>query len=219
MSECPEIDAIIFDFDGVLVESVSIKGDALVKLYEAEGADIQAAVLRYHEMHGGVSRYDKIRYYEETLCGRVCSEERIAELAQKFSDIVEQLVVAAPWVEGAKEFLDKYSLTIPFYVASATPDAELKRIVEARGMSGYFKGVYGAPKKKYEHIADIMVQHNYDSNRLVMIGDAIADFEAAQKTATHFVGRKLPDRASPFPEGTVLIDDLTTLDQKIRLAV
>ena len=38
------IKAIIFDFDGVLVESVNVKGDAFVALYENESKEIQKKV-------------------------------------------------------------------------------------------------------------------------------------------------------------------------------
>ena len=62
-----DVQAIVFDFDGVLPESVKAKGDAFYALYQAEGSNIQQQVLDYHLANGGVSRFDKIRYYEETL--------------------------------------------------------------------------------------------------------------------------------------------------------
>ncbi len=212
-----EIEAIIFDFDGVLVESVNIKGAAFVELYKNENIDIQAQVLEYHNKHGGVTRYDKIRHYEKTLCGRDVVEDKVMELAGDFSDIVEDCVVKSPWVIGAKDFLEKHYKNVPFYVASATPEDELKRIVKSRNMDGYFKGIYGAPKRKDEHIDNIMAKNNYIAKHVLMIGDAMSDYEAAQKTGTHFIGRKLPAQASPFPDGTLLINDLTELESLIEL--
>jgi beta-phosphoglucomutase-like phosphatase (HAD superfamily) len=54
--------AIIFDFDGVLVESVDIKTDAFRELFKdyPQYVDEFAA---YHEYNGGVSRFEKIKYF------------------------------------------------------------------------------------------------------------------------------------------------------------
>ncbi len=211
-----ELEAIIFDFDGVLAESVNIKGDAFVELYKNESPDIQKQVLAYHEEHGGVTRYDKIRYYETVLCGREINEKRVMEIASDFSDIVEDLVVKSPWVEGAKDFLEKYHSVMPFYVASATPEEELRRIVENRGMNKYFKGIYGAPKKKSEHIFAVMSANNYSAERVLMVGDAMTDYDAAVSAGVHFIGRKLQGQCAPFPDGTAIINDLSELEALIE---
>ena len=53
------IKAIIFDFDGVLVESLDIKTRAFAKLFGPEGPDMAKRVVDYHLQNGGVSRYEK----------------------------------------------------------------------------------------------------------------------------------------------------------------
>lgn len=210
-------EAIVFDFDGVLAESVSIKGDAFVKLYEDETLEIQDKVLRYHNENGGVTRYDKIRYYETELCARVCTEERVQELAQKFSDIVEQLVVQSAWVNGAKEMLEALKeKDTPLYVASATPQAELERIIIARGMEHYFKGIFGAPTKKDQHIRVISAKNGYDLSAMLMVGDAITDYNAAKAAGTDFLGRLIDPNQNPFPEGTKTIPDMSGFMEAIR---
>ena len=210
-----EIEAIIFDFDGVLAESVNIKGDAFVELYKNEGEDIQKQVLAYHQENGGVSRFDKIRYYETVLCGRSVTEQGVIDIANRFAEIVESGVIQSDWVSGAKDVLEQYYQKLPLYVASATPQDELRRIVEARKMSHYFKEINGTPKKKDEHLADILSENGYQAMRTLMIGDAITDYNAAQKNGTVFIGRLLPNQASPFPDDTILIKDLTELSNLI----
>ncbi len=210
------IKTIIFDFDGVLVESVNVKGEAFVGLYANENQDIQDKVLAYHNAHGGVTRHDKIKYYETQILGKSLTEQRLQERAQEFSNLVEQRVIDSPWVNGAKAFLESYADQIPLYMASATPVEELLRIVQQRGMAHYFKGIFGAPVKKAVHIQNILDDLNLKPDQAVMIGDAMSDFEAAQVTHTHFIGRKLEDREPPFPQGTKIIEDLTTLESAIK---
>lgn len=210
------IKTIIFDFDGVLVESVNVKGEAFVGLYANESQDIQEQVLAYHNAHGGVTRHDKIKYYETQLLSKELTEQRLQDRAQEFSNLVEQRVVDSAWVRGAKAFLEGYADHIPLYMASATPEEELLRIVEKRGMSHYFKAIYGAPVKKAVHIQRVLDDLGINPDQAVMIGDAMSDFEAAQAAQTHFIGRKLRDREPPFPQGTMIIDDLTTLEGVIK---
>lgn len=205
------LDAIVFDFDGVLAESVNVKGDAFYALYEHEGPEIQQQVLDYHLAHGGVSRFDKIRYYEGTLLDRPATEEKVEEMANRFSVLVEKKVVASDWVKGAKDFLETYYTQIPLFVASATPQEELERIVENRGMTHYFKTVFGSPTKKAVHLDFVMREHGFAKHKTFMIGDTISDYNAAQEAGTQFIGRNPPNLPSPFPEGTIVIKDLTTL--------
>ncbi|PJB69206.1 MAG: HAD family hydrolase [Alphaproteobacteria bacterium CG_4_9_14_3_um_filter_47_13] len=211
------IKTLVFDFDGVLVESVPIKGQAFVALYQEESPDIQQQVLAYHEAHGGVSRFDKIRYYE-ALCGRKVDGAGVRMLADRFSAIVEEQVVNAPWVTGAREFLEEYKGKLPLYVASATPHEELLRIIEKRAMSSYFNHVYGAPKKKHEALITVMRIHGCKPQDILMIGDALTDYEAAQKAGTGFIGRMLPEQATKFPDGTIQIKDLTALREFITMS-
>lgn len=200
--------AIIFDFDGVLVESVDVKGEAFVALYEADGADVQARVRAYHDAHGGVSRFEKIKLFEEEYCGRTANEARVNALADRFSEIVERRVVEADAVAGAMEFLLDYEGAVPLYVASATPQDELRRIVSKRGMDGFFNGVLGSPRKKDVLLADIIAEHGYDAALVLMVGDAITDYNAATVCGTAFLGRVPPGHPSPFPPGTRVVPDL-----------
>ncbi len=203
--------AIIFDFDGVLVESVAVKGLAFGALYEGEGSEFQAQVIAYHEAHGGVSRFDKIRYFEEELLGRKVSDEDVKIIASRFSDLVEERVVGCEPVSGALEFLEEFSGRLPLFVASATPTEELKRIVEKRSMAAHFKGVYGSPASKAENIAAILEAFQYDADRTLMIGDTMSDFKGASMVGVEFLGRAPPGETSPFPPGTKIIPDLTRL--------
>jgi phosphoglycolate phosphatase-like HAD superfamily hydrolase len=203
--------AIIFDFDGVLVESVGIKGDAFVALYERESPEIRKQVLDYHNRNGGVSRFDKIRYFEKDLLERPASDAQVRIRAQEFGDIVERKVVECPWVAGAQEFLKFWHDRLPLFVASATPQEELERIVRDRGANHYFREVLGTPVTKREHIANIMNSNGWKAGDLVMVGDAITDYDAAKVNDISFVGRVACGGISPFPEGTRTIEDLRSL--------
>lgn len=201
------IKAIIFDFDGVLVESVDIKTCAFAELFNGYGQEIVEKVVDYHLKNLGISRYDKFKYYYRVLLGREISKIEEKILGQKFSSLVENMVVNAPWVSGAKDFLDMYHNELNFYVASGTPDDELKRIIKARNMEHYFRSIFGSSRKKEEILCSILKENQYTPDEVFMVGDAISDCVGAQKAGIRFVGRVPGGHESPFPSKTLFFNN------------
>ena len=59
--------AIIFDFDGVILDSMGIKSEASAKIYEPYGDEIVKKVMEHHEANGEMSRYKKFEYYHKNF--------------------------------------------------------------------------------------------------------------------------------------------------------
>jgi len=205
--------AIFFDFDGVLVESVDIKTRAFAKLFEKEGEGVVRQVVAYHLRHGGLSRYEKIRYYYDHLLRRPLSDEQLNDVATAFSRLVVDEVVEAPYVKGALEFLTAFHDRCALYTISGTPEQEMKDIIRRRGMDVFFKGVYGAPRKKDDLVRMIMQDEGYAADEALFVGDALTDLEAAKANSVAFIAR-VADGSHNFFEGMNLpiISDLTELN-------
>jgi HAD superfamily hydrolase (TIGR01549 family) len=204
--------AIIFDFDGVIVESGKIKTQAFAELYRPYGEDIVAQVVQFHIRNGGMSRYRKFRHFQQYFLGKpplTAAEEKALDI--RFSELVVEAVVAAETVPGAMELIRQQAGKIPLFIASGTPEAELKVIVERRGLTPYFKEVRGAPALKPAIIAEILSAYALKSESVLMIGDAMADFEGAQTNGTPFLGRVHPDDQNPFPADVQIVPDLRGL--------
>jgi phosphoglycolate phosphatase-like HAD superfamily hydrolase len=204
-------DALILDFDGVVLQSVDVKTRAFIELYAEHGPGVVAKVLEHHLVHGGVSRFEKFRLYHSAFLGRELGAEEEAALGARFSALVEDAVVAAPWVPGAREFLESNHRRMALFVASGTPETELVRIVGRRGMAHYFAGVHGSPRTKGEIIATCIREGRFDHTRVLMVGDAITDYEGAQEAGTAFLG--IARERGAFPEAVPLLPDLTELER------
>lgn len=211
---CGPLAAVILDFDGVLVESVDVKTRAFASLYGSYGADIVRKVVEYHLQHGGVSRYAKFRHFHNVLLRKPLGAAEEAELGQRFSELVEDAVVEAAWVGGARQFLEKWHAHRPLFVASGTPDEELRRIIARRQMSHYFAGVRGASATKAEIISAFLAEYHFAPTHVVMVGDARTDFEAAVETGVGFIGVS-GSGVHPFPETVPVLRDLSTLDERL----
>jgi len=183
------IKAVFFDFDGVLVESLDIKNKAFAGLFERESADARRAIMDYHLAHAGVSRYDKFRYFYKEILKRPLSEKEFAWLCERFSALAAGNVIKAPYVKGAREFLDGFHKRYALYVVSATPREEIAGIVKRRGMSGYFRAVYGAPDAKKDVVKKVIADEGMDPADAVYVGDALSDYEAAVSNGVGFIAR------------------------------
>lgn len=203
-------DALVFDFDGVLIESTDIKTDAFAEIYRQYGDDVAGKAIAYHLEHAGISRYVKFHHLHQTLLGIRLSDAEVAKLGEQFSQLVLDAVVAAPWVRGAREFLESYNATLPLFVASGTPDQELKAIVARRGMERYFRAAHGAPASKGEIIGLIINAYGFEAERVLVVGDAATDLAGAQEAGARFIGR-IHDAPNPFPSHITVIPDLLRL--------
>jgi len=202
----------------VLAETNAIKNDAYSRLYRPYGADVHARVMEYIDSREGISRVVKIREAHKAFLGVELSEAELADLAGTYSRMVEEAVVAARWVAGAREFLEARAGRLPMAVISGTPEAEMRRIVEKRDMARYFVAVRGSPPKKPPIVRELLARHRLRAERTVFVGDAPFDREAALETGLRFIGRVPADRPSPFPDGTATVPDLTGLAAALEFA-
>jgi phosphoglycolate phosphatase-like HAD superfamily hydrolase len=180
-------------------------------MYQEYGDDIVAKVKGYHLTHGGVSRYDKFRYFSKELLGKELTGAELDILGIQFSKLVENAVVEAPYVGGALEFLERYYTQFPLYVVSATPTDELVRIVSRRNMQRYFRKIYGSPTTKGCLISNILSENVYEKNMVVMVGDALADYSGAMDAGVRFIGRVAKENDNIFPPDVDVIRDLSGL--------
>jgi phosphoglycolate phosphatase-like HAD superfamily hydrolase len=203
---------IIYDFDGVICDSVNVKTQAFAELYKSHGKEIQDQVISYHLEHGGISRFEKIRYFQETLLQSPASEEKVQELAGNFTDMVKEKVIASMYINGAKEFIQQHADICEQYICTGTPEVEIIEIIHRRGLTSFFKGVYGSPKTKTQIINEILSATGYKAEESVFLGDAMTDYKAAKVCGMPFIGIKSNDTV--FPEGTFVLEDFN--DKKLE---
>jgi len=175
------IKGIIFDFDGVVAESVQVKTDAFMELYILYGQDVVQKVRKHHEFNGGMSRYEKIKYYHKTFLDITLTQEEIMQLANQFSKLVVDRVIKAPYVQGVLEYIIKNHKKYKLFISTGTPNGEINTILKERGIAKYFTGVYGSPDKKNIHLDHIMMSFNLKPDEIIFYGDSKTDLDAAQK--------------------------------------
>ena len=188
-----QVKSIIFDFDGVILESGNIKTEAFLEVF-ADFPQHQQAILHHHLENLSVSRYDKFAWIYRELLGQVYTPTEQERLGDAFSTIVLDKILACPFVPGALETLEALQGMYPMFVASGTPQEELELIVRERGLDRYFVEVWGTPLKKVEIIRDILARFNLRREEVLFVGDGVSDYQAATETGLIFLARDTPDQ-------------------------
>ena len=190
--------ALVFDFDGVLADSVEVKTAAFKAVFQEWGDAVQQKVAEHHLNHGGMTRTEKFVYYYKAFLGRKLGEEGLETLCRKFSSLVVEKVISAPEIPGAGAFLDRCRAEgIPCFVDSATPDAELAVIIRKRGIAGYFREILGADRSKRENLEWILETYGLEGEDCLFFGDAGSDYDAASGCGSDFLGI-LPNSEAPL---------------------
>jgi HAD superfamily hydrolase (TIGR01549 family) len=204
--------AVFWDFDGVVLDSVDVKTKAFSLMFRQYGPDIESAVREYHLSNGGISRFVKFRYFYNHLLNRSISEEELTVLSEQFSSLVYQEVLKAPFIPGAVETLNRlYNKGIPAFVVSGTPEEEVQKIVNARKLMHLFVEVHGSPREKSDIVIEILARNGYNPFECLFLGDSMNDYEAATKTGIDFIGIVLPDAISTFPAGTRIMTEVNLI--------
>ena len=185
-----KLEAVVFDCDGVILESADLKSEAFRRIGGLFGPEIQGRFYEYHLRHTGVSRYEKFAWLYRTEYEREITLEDSRRLGELFTDYCLEAVRAASFVPGFEESLAwLQGQGAALFVASGTPQSELEETLAAKGLSDRFQGILGTPPAKSELLAKIIEEGPFNPSLVLMVGDGETDLKAAQANGTLFFGR------------------------------
>ena len=179
-------EAFFFDFDGVIVDSVPIKASAFKKLFEPYGKHVADKVYNDHLNSLGVNRRKKLAVYYHDFLEQTLSERQLDRVCERFSDIVVDAIVNAPFIPGIEDYLMSVYKEKPTFVISSAPDAELKDIIERRKLGHYFNEVFGSSENKAVTIDTLIRDYSLNPRKCIFYGDAESDYRAAMVSRVQF---------------------------------
>ncbi|GAB2706128.1 HAD family hydrolase [Mucilaginibacter koreensis] len=193
---------IIWDFDGVILDSMPIRDSGFSAIFEGYPAEQVEQLLAYHKSNGGISRFAKIRYFYQEILKQDITDEKVNDYAAAFSKIMKQRLtnkdlLIAESVAFIKSSYQKYN----FHVVSASEQSELRYLIEYLNLQPYFKSVHGSPVPKIENVKKVIEENHYNRAETCLIGDSGNDHEASEINGIHFFGYnnlKLVDRGQGY---------------------
>ncbi len=197
--------AIIYDFDGVVCDSVNVKTEAFAEMYKPYGDHIVRQVVNYHLLNGGVSRLEKFKYFHDKFLGIEIDQAKVHQMAEQFASLVMHKVIISEFIPGSFEFIKSRSENYLQFICTGTPESEILEILRQRNLSSFFNGIYGSPEKKAGIIKRIASEFNLSSEEMIFFGDSMTDYDAALEMGVDFLG--IINEHTVFPNGTKLIEN------------
>ena len=205
------IDLVVFDCDGVLLDTMAAKIEAFRSWVPEKHAGLRAAFMDAVMQGFGKSRRTHIENFYCQTVGVEPDPVFLEAEIDRFTDICEPMCASAAWRLGSKEFVQAcVAAGIPRYVLSGTPQKPLEDMLQSTGGTELFDVIIGSPPAKPESMERILAETDIPAHRTVFIGDANADHLAALHVGAHFV--YFPSEAArPVNEIATEVTDLRQL--------
>ena len=177
---------LIFDCDGVILNSNKIKTQAFFDATEHISHEAGQALQDYHVQNGGISRYAKFEYFITEILNQDFNEALYHELLQRFAQSVKIGLMNCEVAEGLDELRAK-TLDANWLIVSGGDQAELREVFAARGLNQYFNGgIFGSPNNK-ETILKRETKNCNIIGRSLFLGDSMYDYQAAKTAKMDFI--------------------------------
>lgn len=177
---------VVFDCDGVILDSNWLKSDAFGAALEGEPDERRREFVAWHRANGGISRYVKFAHYFEKMYPVPDAEARARAAIDRYAALVQQGLLSCDELPGLRMLLARLNdAGVPCFVNSGGAENELREVLASRDLAKYFAGIFGSPATKPDNMQRIA---EIDSAMPgLFLGDAKSDFDAASGAGFDFV--------------------------------
>jgi phosphoglycolate phosphatase-like HAD superfamily hydrolase len=194
---------LVFDCDGVVLDSNSVKTQAFHDVALPFGAAAAETFVDYHQANGGISRYRKFEYFLREIVGAEDQHSLLPGLLERYAAAVRQGLLEceiAPGLRALREYLPDSR----WLIVSGGDEAELRQVFAARGLATLFDGgIFGSPTPKDNILAREQANGNIQGPSL-FLGDSRFDHVCAHAANLDFI---FLDRWSEFHDASAYFAD------------
>jgi phosphoglycolate phosphatase-like HAD superfamily hydrolase len=186
--------AYLFDFDGVILNSARIKEHGFAEMFADFNTALVGQFLAYHHANGGLSRFEKIRYFYEKIAQIPLPEGEVERRAQQFSEKMRmELKNPAYLIPDTIHFVQRLQGVAACHVVSAAEQHELRFLCQELGIAPLFNSIHGSPTPKRVLVSELLAGVPYTAQECVLIGDSLNDYHAAAENNVEFWGYNNPE--------------------------
>ena len=174
---------IVFDCDGVILDSNKVKTQAFYDTALTFGENAANRLVKFHVERGGVSRYEKFKWFIESLepedLAFNSGEPDLNELLSSYAKEVHKGLRNCQIAEGLAELRNKTESST-WLIVSGGDQSELRELFAERNIAQYFDGgIFGSPDTKEK-----ILKRELDNKNLILpavfIGDSKYDYTASE---------------------------------------
>lgn len=181
---------VVFDFDGVLADTIKIKGNVFATLFKDHGLRIKKFANKFHLENVGLNRKKKFIKISEQFGKYNINEKELEKLNKEFnstySRFYKKIKINLDFINFIKKNKNKYK----FYISSTAPKKEIKSILKFNKFKKFFIKIYGSEISKESALKQILKKNKTNKSNIIFIGDSKHDLNAAKKTNIFFISYK-----------------------------
>ncbi len=186
MREVTGYKTLVFDCDGVILDSNKVRAQAFYNAALPYGEPHAAALREYHILHGGVSRYVKFEVLLRDMVGIPVTEAAMKALLHQFTTEATVGLLKCDIATGLED-LRKATPHARWMLVSGADEQELRSVFAQRGIAQWFDGgIFGSPSSKEDILAREKASGNLQQPAL-FFGDSRYDHRAATGAGLDFV--------------------------------
>ena len=186
-----QIKCIVFDFDGVLLDTPIVKRNAYYDIFAALGhtkpvVDEVLSNNKKGDRFQVIGRIISMLIKDGVLKPETQTGKLVQRYANEYNEICEEYAKSCHEIPGVSEILPLLYERFSLYINSATPEEPLQRIVKSRGWNVFFRGILGSPRSKVENLRLTFLLENLAGNNILFVGDEQGDMDAAVECKCFF---------------------------------
>lgn len=184
---------LVFDCDGVVLDSNRIKTEAFRTAALPWGAAAAEALVAHHVANGGISRHRKFEHFLDSILSEHAPHAvpgrdgpGLEELLSAYAQSVRAGLISCTVSEGLVA-LRAATPGTRWCIVSGGDEAELREIFAVRGLDGLFDGgIFGSPDSKNTLLAR-EIELGTITRPALFLGDSVYDHQAATGAGLDFV--------------------------------
>jgi len=173
-----QYETVIFDFDGVILDSNKVKKNSIFNSVEGIlNSEKRSTFVDYFVRFNGVPRREKIEKF--------VSANEVDLVLGRYEEQLQIELYRAKLMPGVKDYIQKVSTLSAvkkIYVLSGGEVDEIKLLLKYHSLDGYFDGVYAAPYRKEQNFE--IISPNFP---VLFFGDSLVDYRVALQMNLDFV--------------------------------
>jgi phosphoglycolate phosphatase len=184
-----EAKIMVFDFDGVIIDSTEVKVDEYRSLF-SQFTNNEATlnqIINIYRNSAGIPRETTLKKVFKEFLYKTLSDQEVENLSLDYSKRIFQRLDAIEPLKGFLEYLTIHK-KINKHIISGAPNSDVSYLIKKLNITKHFKSIKGGPLNKKNEITNIRKLAKVKAKDIVYFGDQNNDYIAAKSAGVGFIG-------------------------------
>lgn len=180
---------IVFDFDGVIIDSNGVKIEEYRNLFSqfTKNQTTLDEIIKIYKNSAGIPREVTLKKVFKEIFDKTISSQEVENLSSDFS---KQIFRRLETIEPLKGFLEYLAIhkEINKHIISGAPNSDILYLIKRLNLTKHFKSIKGGPLNKKNELNNIRELEKVKAQDIVYFGDQRNDCIAAKSAGVGFIG-------------------------------